>query len=287
MRPLESIGIKIMMTNSTIDLIQAAAKILEKYHPMTLRQVYYQLVAAQVIENKRSSYQRLSVALVKARKELLIDWEMIEDRVRKPYRVSMWNDLPDFIETVKRAYRRDVWNTQEIYLEVWLEKDALSGVFSIVQDYGITLVVGRGYNSWSAYKEAYYRFRKYPNRDKYILYFGDFDPSGEDIVRAIRDSYVYFTDDVPEVIKVALTRDDIDEYNLPPDFTKSTDSRSAKFVEEHGDIAVELDALPLPVLQRKIRDSIGDYMDLEAITEVEEIESKERIKLSNIFKKKK
>lgn len=275
-----------MLSNRTMELIRSARDILAQYHPMTLRQVYYQLVSAQIIENKRSEYQKLSIALVKARKELLIDWEWIEDRVRKPHIVSMWNNLSDFIETVKRAYRRDVWNTQEIYLEVWLEKDALSGIFEdITREYGVTLVVGRGYNSWSAYKDAYYRFSQFEDREKIILYFGDFDPSGEDIVRAIGDSYIHFTNDVPEVIKVALTEEDIQKYNLPPDFTKSTDSRSAKFVEKYGDIAVELDALPLPILQRKIRESIKSYMDYTALQEVEEIQNEERINLSNMFKK--
>lgn len=93
------------------------------------------------------------------------------------------------MHTVRYAYRRNVWEDQPSYVEVWLEKDALSGIFSdITEEYGVTLVVGRGYNSWSAYKKAVDRFIKM-NKPVSILYFGDFDPSGEDIVRALKDSY--------------------------------------------------------------------------------------------------
>ena len=135
------------LQKKTLSLIEQAYIILSEYNPMTLRQVYYQLVSHHVIDNKLNEYM-LSAALVKARKEKIISWDWIEDRVRSPREVSMWQDLEDFIKTVKNAYRRDVWNSQSSYIEVWLGKDALSGIFAdITRAYGVTLVVGRGYNS--------------------------------------------------------------------------------------------------------------------------------------------
>ena len=270
------------LQKKTLNLINQAYIILSEYNPMTLRQVYYQLVSHHVIDNKLNEYKRLSAALVRARQEGIISWDWIEDRVRSPREVSMWQDLPDFIKTVKNAYRRDVWNSQSSYIEVWLEKDALSGIFvDITRAYGVTLVVGRGYNSWSAYKEATKRFECYGEFIN-ILYFGDFDPSGEDIVRALEDSLNFFGIS-PEIEKVALTRQDVTDYDLPPDFTKKTDSRSAKFVKKFGDIAVELDALPLPVLQEKIRESIEDRLDMDALRKTKSVEDKERAELASIF----
>lgn len=70
------------MHRKTLDLIEAAREVLIEYNPMTLRQVYYQLVARHIIDNRRSEYQRLSNALVKARQEELIPWGWMEDRVR-------------------------------------------------------------------------------------------------------------------------------------------------------------------------------------------------------------
>jgi hypothetical protein len=85
-------------------ILETAREILEDYHPMTVRQVYYQLVSRQVIENNRSQYQAVSNALVDARKDGVIPWQWIEDRTRRPRGVQMWDDLMDFSETVKQAY---------------------------------------------------------------------------------------------------------------------------------------------------------------------------------------
>ncbi len=269
------------MQSKTLALIEEARSVLSEYNPMTLRQVYYQLVSRQVLENSRSSYQRLSRALVEARQQGLIPWEWIEDRVRRPREVGMWPDVADFLETIRHSYRKDVWESQPRYVEVWLEKDALSGIFEdITRAFGVTLVVGRGYNSWSAYYGAACRFA---DREKpiTILYFGDFDPSGEDMVRAMRDSLRFF-ETCPEIEKVALTRQDVADYNLPPDFTKKTDSRARAFIEKHGDLAVELDALSLPVLREKVGKAIAQNLDLDALAEARAEEALEREELGRL-----
>ena len=279
---LRGFGMASKPHKKTLALIGAARQVLEEYHPMTLRQVYYQLVSRQVISNNKSQYQRLSRALVTARQLSMIPWEWIEDRTRQPRHVDMWDGLADFIETVRHSYRRDVWPDQPEYIEVWLEKDALSGIFSkITEEYGITLVVGRGYNSWSAFHAAASRFSQI-EKPIVILYFGDFDPSGEDIVRAINESLLFFGTS-PKLEKVALTRNDISEYNLPPDFTKASDTRQASFVEKYGDIAVELDALPLRVLEEKIRRSIESHVDMDSFNKVVEVEKQELNELGNLL----
>src|SRR3954468_14875408 len=111
----------------TLALLQEALDVLAAHHPMTVRQVYYQLVSRQVIENNRGQYQAVSNLLVSARRDGTIPWQWIEDRLRRPRHVSMWAGLSAFAEMAKDSYRRDVWTEQPAYLEVWLEKDALSG----------------------------------------------------------------------------------------------------------------------------------------------------------------
>src|SRR5436853_99080 len=68
----------------TLQMIDQAYKILAAVHPMTVRQVYYQLVSRQVIKNSRSTYQAVSNALVDARLDGVIPWEWVEDRTRRP-----------------------------------------------------------------------------------------------------------------------------------------------------------------------------------------------------------
>jgi Helix-turn-helix domain len=160
----------------------------------------------------------------------IIPWEHIEDLLRRPRSASMWSGLADFAEMAARSYRRDVWETQPIRVEVWLEKDALSGIFEDVLDqHGVTLNVGRGFDGRDSIHNA---ARRLGNGDV-ILYFGDCDPSGEDMVRSLRERL----DDQgarPEIVKCALTIGDIEAYGLPADFTKASDTPQRCLRREMG-----------------------------------------------------
>ena len=266
----------------TIRLIETAREILAAGYPMTVRQVYYQLVSRQVIKNNRSQYQAVSNALANARREGIIPWEWIEDRLRRPRHVSMWSGLPAFAETCRRAYRRDVWETQPEYVEVWLEKDALSGIFEdVLNPYGVTLNVGRGYDGWSSIHNAAVRYGE-REEDVTVLYFGDFDPSGEDMYHSLIER-LESLDCWPEVIKCALVPEDIIRYHLPPDFAKQTDTRTRGFIAKHGDVSVELDALPADVLRTRLHDEVESRMDLEELAMVKDREDYERTELVKLL----
>lgn len=274
-------------TQAQVEEIKAVAREeLATANPMTLRQVHYRIVARAdtTYTNTQGDYNQLSKWLVAERLSGAIPWDWIEDRLRKPRRVNMFEDLEEFITVARHSYRRDVWPDQPDYLEVFVEKDALSAIFEEVLDsYGVTLNVGRGYSSWSSIKAAADRF----DVGGTILYFGDFDPSGEDMVRALEESLA--NPDLPNggsfptVIKCALTPEDIDTYNLPPDFTKATDTRAAAFVERYGDVAVELDALPVAVLRDRIEQEIESRMDADALAETRRQEREDRERLNSIL----
>lgn len=266
----------------TREILDVIHSILVADNPMTVRQVYYQLVSRQVIKNGRTGYQAVSNLLRDARKSGVIPWEWIEDRLRRPRTVSMWDDLVDFGETVLSAYRRNVWEGQPSYLEVWLEKDALSGIFEdVLGPCGVTLNVGRGYDGWDSIHNASVRFGD--GVGKTILYFGDLDPSGEDMVRSLRERLSFFGCE-PEITKCALNLDDVKKYNLPPDFTKAGDTRQKGFVAKYGDVSVELDALPSGVLRERLVAGIEGNMDLDRLREVKNIEQMEKEKLAEILR---
>ena len=113
------------------------------------------------------------------------------------------------------------------------------------------------------------------DKDVCILYFGDFDPSGEDMARSLRERLAFFGAQ-PDMTKCALTAEDIERYNLPPTFAKKTDSRAAAFIAEHGDVSVELDALPVQVLRQRIVQEVESQMDLEALEGARELQEQER-----------
>jgi hypothetical protein len=271
-------------TAAEVDAIRAVAyEELAGGHPMTLRQVHYRIVARgdTSYTNTRGDYNQLSKWLVQDRLEGRIPWEWIEDRLRKPRHVLMWEGLTDFKEYARAVYRLDVWQSQPQYLEAWLEKDALSGIFAeALRPYGVTLNVGRGFDSATSVKGAADRYGDGEGVE--VLYFGDFDPSGEDMVRSFRGRLLELGSE-PEIIKCALTFEDIERYNLPPDFTKATDTRSAAFVARFGDVSVELDALPRSVLLERIRGEVELRMDLEALKRSREAERADRERLDELL----
>ncbi len=271
------------MQKKTLELIESARAVLAEYHPMTVRQVFYQLVSRLVLKNTEQQYKQLSRHLTTAREEGIIPDEWIEDRTRRPRDVSMWDGLDDFLSDARYWYRRNVWNTQPRYVVCWVEKDALSGIFEdITEEYGITLVVGRGYNSHSIKAEMAQRFQSI-EKPVAILYFGDFDPSGENIYQNLKESFPRDFGISLEIEKVALRFEDIERYQLPPNPAKKTDSRAGSFIEKYGDISVELDALPLPVLQDKIRKSIHSFLDMEALLHTAQLEKVEQKKLASML----
>src|SRR5437870_4256316 len=102
------------LRGKTLEIIEAARGVLENVRPMTLRQVFYQLVSRQVIENVVNRYKALGDALVAARRQGYIPWEWIEDRTRHPRRPPMWSSVAAFA-SVAEQYRRNVWVTQDRY----------------------------------------------------------------------------------------------------------------------------------------------------------------------------
>lgn len=268
-------------TNAEVEAVREAAREeLAIGHPMTLRQVHYRLVSRDDVihPNTVSAYDTLSRWLRDDRLAGVVPWEWMEDRLRQATEWDMWDDPATFLHGVRDKYFRNVWQDQSSYVEVWCEKDALSGIFSsVLGPYGVTLNVGRGYDGWSSIKRAAerYQLQRFERgmEEITVLYFGDFDPSGEDMHRSLQERFatlgVY-----PEIPKVALTPEDARV--LPGDVTKADDSRAAAFVAKYGDVAVELDALPVGELRRRIRTEVEERMDMEALAESNDVERTQR-----------
>ena len=273
-----------------LNKVQEILRELDAYKPLTLRQVYYQLVGKGFIENKSSQYTMLSTLLKWARIDGYIAWADIEDRVRVHHSAAGWNDEEHFIEQelsrFLSGYRRDLLQTQDRYIEVWIEKDALSSVFRRVADpYCISTVVCRGFSSVSFLKDFRDRLEYHPTQEPVMLYFGDFDPSGVEMLHSMQETLVNELDCRPvEFKRVALLREDIFEYRLPnnPDALKKTDTRAQKHLEMYGELAVELDALPPSILEERIREAIGAELDLNAFVAEQEIHARELDKLNHL-----
>lgn len=278
--------------------------ILDDYKKMritlTLRQLYYQLVSKNLIGNKVSEYSKLSDIVSRGRRSGMIDWDAIEDRLRKPNRASEWTNIQDIVDTALAAFRLPRWEDQPEYVELWCEKDALTSVLEpITRQYHVTLMVCRGYCSDSAMKESADRIKAELSngRDCHILYLGDFDPSGEDMVRDIRDRMELFgarnsgdfSDDNGNEVdlsvkKIALTLEQIAQFKPPPNPAKVTDPRAGKYIEKYGRVSWEVDAIPPDELQEIVSDEITSIMDLDLYEAWKSKEDDHKAKLRKVAK---
>ena len=249
-----------------LDKAMAIFDELKAYKPLTLRQVYYQFVGKGYIENNLSQYGAISQLLKHARYDGFISWNDIEDRVRVYSNMSGWSNKIDFLDialdSVFNQYQRDLWQSQNKYIEVWIEKDALRTVFEkVCSKYGVSVVVCRGFSSISFIHDFKVRLDRQKTKESVMLYFGDFDPSGNEMLEAMK---ITLKDEMKvdnlNYKRIALQKDDIFTYKLPhnPEAIKKKDTRAKKHLEAYGAIAVELDALHPDVLEKKIQDAIKD-----------------------------
>lgn len=267
-------------------LVTTCDQIISEYQGMgfrlTLRQLYYQLVSRNVIPNVERTYKNLSGLVSDARLAGRLDWDAIEDRIRVPVFPPEFENLEELVEAALRSFRLPRWEGQEHYVELWVEKDALAGVLRpLAMEHHVTLLVNRGYSSQSAMYDAYERFAQKVDEGKtcILFYLGDFDPSGEDMVRDIGDRLTAVFGVLLTVEKLALTMEQVRQYNPPPNPAKRTDPRSRDFIRRHGVSSWEVDALPPNVLNAIIREAFSGVIDVEAMKKVLHREARDKVHL--------
>lgn len=233
-------------------------------YDLTLRQLYYQLVATNVIANKDTEYHRLGSIINDARLAGLIDWEAIVDRTRNLETLASWETPEAILSAVASQFRTDKWDTQQHRIEVWVEKDALKGVIArVCERLQIPYFSCRGYTSQSEMWQAARRLCGYEDRsqDVVILHLGDHDPSGIDMSRDIEERLALFGVGDLTFQRIALNMDQIDQYNPPPNPAKLSDGRSTKYIETYGSDSWELDALSPSVIADLIETNVLLYRD--------------------------
>lgn len=275
----------------SLRLISRCGEIVNEYLQqglrLTLRQLYYQLVTKNIIKNKERAYKNLSTLVSDARLAGLLDWNAIEDRIRVPVIPSEFSNLQDLVDAALYSYRLPRWETQENYIELWVEKDALAGVLRpLANQYHVPMMVNRGYSSQSAMYEASKRYlgqddSKVEKLGRVILYLGDFDPSGEDMVRDIGDRMMTFGCGAEfEIRKIALTLVQVKQYKPPPNPAKHEDPRSKEFIAKYGASSWEVDAINPKELTRIIKKEIERFIDKDAMRIILEKENDDKMKLA-------
>lgn len=263
-----------------LEIIEHAVRIIDQYtdagYSLTLRQLYYQFISRDIFPdtwkdpqtgstNNERSYKRLGDIISQARMAGLIDWEAIEDRTRNVVRQPSWDSPEDIISACANQYQIDLWENQDNYVEVWVEKDAMEGVVEkAAKPLRVPYFSCRGFSSMTAMWEAAMRIIGQTKNGKSatIYHLGDHDPSGIDMTRDIEDRLHTFRAQVI-VERIALNMDQVEEFALPPNPVKLTDKRSTKYVDKFGEECWELDALQPQFVVDLITDNVRSQMNKE------------------------
>jgi hypothetical protein len=266
----------------------------EQGYKPTLRAVYYRLYSRGLFPNTKNTYQSLDRATVEARWSGRLRIDCFADNARQV--IGDFNDayqspeaylqhVIDFIKAAPEAYMSSIprWHNQPHYVEVWIEKDAMAGTLqSILRDRHVRIVPNRGFTSLTALYANSSRLEKFQHRGKqiHVLYFGDFDPSGDDMDRDLKKrlSRLGWTSNTLDFRRIAVTTEQIQRYDLPFNPDKTTlekmenDSRRHRFSEKYGGLyAVELDALPARIpedFKNMVLQSVDQFFDEDIFAQV-------------------
>ena len=274
------------------NIIDLAAEYQKMDIKLTNRQMYYQLVATDFIPNAMEVYKRVSKFITDARYGGYLDWKIFEDRGRQTRPPSEWKNIGALIDTSLKAYRLPRWKDQDFYVEVLCEKQALESVLKpVTKKWHVQFGYNKGYTSAASMYDLYQRVLAgiFDNKDVIILYFGDHDPSGIDMVRDIETRITEFltngelnldptiVNDRFSVEALALTMDQVIELNPPPNPAKISDPRAKEYIKAYGNVSWELDAIDPMLLQKIAEDGILRYLNqgkYDSVVKQEEEEAK-------------
>jgi hypothetical protein len=259
------------------DLLSAILEIVDaEESAITIRHMFYRLVGLGVIEKTERAYKSLCGHLSHWRKKGEVPWDAFSDSTRWHIRDQTFDGIADALQRTRETYRRDLWATQPYYTEVWVEKDAIAGIISdITSEFGVPLFVCRGFASLSSLYSASLTFKRVQQSGKAVMVYhlGDYDPSGHAAADAIETTFEDDFDVAVNFERIAITRDQIDEFDLPTRPTKKSDSRAKNW---SGEECVELDSMPPAELRQLVEDAIASHIDEHAWKQIKKIEREEQ-----------
>ena len=247
---------------------------------MTVRGVFYQAVSRGLVAKTENEYSNtIDRLLVNMRESGELPYQWITDNGRWMRKPRSYSSLETMLYHSHQMYRRALWDSQRNYVEVWIEKDAMSGVFyDVTSKWDVPLMVTRGYPSLTFLYEAAETIDG-TEKPAFIYYFGDYDPSGVNIFETVERKIQQRTKSWIHIERIAVTPEQIERYSLPTRPTKKTDRRAGNF---KGD-SVELDAMTPNVLRQIAENCITQHIDNDALDGVLMAESAEKETLSRII----
>jgi hypothetical protein len=242
---------------------------------MTVRQIYYRLVASGYAKEE-TTYNKTQRTLLDLRERGLLPYGLIADNTRSFYKPRTYSNLENMLEEQQRYYRKDFWESQDCYVEIWLEKEALRTVFSkVTSEFQIPLYVSKGLSSVSFVYSASEEIKAI-DKTTFIYFFSDWDPTGLILTKSIENRMREFGVKA-EFIRAGLTPDQIEKYKVLTRPTKES-KHSRNFKGE----SAELDALHPRILEELIKKCILAHVDMKAFMRLQDVEFEEVATLRKI-----
>lgn len=268
---------------------------------LSVRQVYYQCIARDIFpdswidpaynarhglpantKNTLKNYKHLASLLNDGRLAGMLDWDAIEDRGRDVVMRNRYLSGKDVLKIAERAYHMDMWKGQKRRVFVIVEKAALAGVLEgVCHRWDVPLLAARGYPSVSVLREMaldHFKPALMAGQRPLLLHLGDHDPSGIDMTRDLSERLDMFAEHALNMRRIALTMEQIQETNPPPNPAKTTDARFKQYAEEFGEDSWELDALEpkylVKLLEKHVKGAIKMSVWDDRAAEVESIRAK-------------
>ena len=238
----------------------------------------YRLFIEKLIPSmEKANTSRVSVQLRDARESGLIPWEWIVDESRPAESVATWKNPQDIFDESIRVYRRDAWQDQPGWIEVWSEKGTVAGTLRpILDQYGVTFRVMKGWGSSTVVHDVA-QMADQSDKNLTVLYVGDRDPSGMHMSEIdLPNRLARYGDGSIDIFRIAVTEPDTADLPSFPAADKSTDTRHKWYVKNFGSLCWELDALSPPVLRDRVEQEIVDRLDMEAWSHAAKIEAAQK-----------
>ena len=261
-------------TRAEIEALQEVIyTVVSQDQPMTNRYTFYRVVSEGAIEKTEQGYRTICRQLVQLRRAGVIPFAWIADNTRWIRRPRTYANLQAMLTETARLYRRSLWDTSQVHVEVWCESDSIASVLvDMTYAWDVPLMVFRGYSS-EGYLYTLGEEIKAHGRPTYLYYFGDYDPSGVGIPRAALKRVREFAPEAEIVFtRMAVTPEQIATQHLLTRPPKGTDPRTKAFQGE----TVEIEALPAPQLRQLVEECILPHTDLAQLNVLAVAEASER-----------
>lgn len=262
------------------ELRDALYEIVAEHAPTTVRGAFYLATTRGLVpKDDAKGYRPVQRELLKMRRSGLIPWGWITDGSRSVYGHRRYGSLGSYARQVAANYRRDYWSDSAEYVEIWLEKEALKGVLEsvVVGEFGLDLFVTKGQPSVTYLYEAADEIAT-DGRPTHVYVFSDYDPGGFRIFDRIEHELEGFVGGAAPltVSRMAVTKDQVEAFDLPTRPGKEKDPQREKFEREHGAGCVELDAMPPNLLRGIVRGVLTNHMDPDRLAMLKLAEAQER-----------